>query len=89
MALSPQQQIAAIENQLAKLKDQLEEQENPQKTFRIVFEYNTNKKLWDGQEPTQERIHSLLKDRLISIGNAMHLYRGLELVEVIDVEILQ
>jgi hypothetical protein len=31
MALSVSQQIASIENQLAKLKDQIEEQENSQK----------------------------------------------------------
>jgi hypothetical protein len=84
MALSVSQQIASIENQLAKLKDQIEEQENPPKRFSITFKYNTTKEFWGGVEPTEELIHSILQSKLEKISEAMTLYWGLELVEVVE-----
>ena len=84
MALSVSQQIASIENQLARLKDQIEEQENSPKRFSITFVYNTQAKLWDGVKPTEGLIHSILQSELEKISEAMTLYRGLELVEVVE-----
>ena len=84
MALSVSQQIASIENQLAKLKDQIEEQENSPKSFSITFKYNTTKEFWGGVEPTEELIHSILQSKLEKISEAMTLYWGLELVEVFE-----
>lgn len=85
MTLSVSQQIASIENQLAKLKEQIEGQENSPKSFYITFKYNTTKELWGNVDPTEGRIHNILQSKLEKISEAMTLYWGLELVEVVEI----
>ena len=86
MALTVSQRIASIENQLAQLKELIKEQENSPKRFSITFVYNTQAKLWDGVEPTEGLIHSILQSRLEKISEAMALYRGIDLVEVVGLD---
>jgi predicted kinase len=69
MALTIQQQIASIENQLARLKDQLE-QNNPNKeqTFHITFEYKTRGTSWpQGERVDEEQVRDQINDRLADI----------------------
>ncbi len=86
MALTVSQRIASIENQLAQLKELIKEQEQ-KKSFLITFEYKTTKEFWGGVEPTEELIHNILNMRMKEISEAMTLYRGVDLVEVIDNEL--
>lgn len=70
MALSLLQQIASIENQLAKLKDQLQEQNSPDKeqTFHITFEYKTRGTAWPSCERVdEEQVRDQIKDHLADI----------------------
>ena len=86
MTLTVSQRIASIENQLAQLKELIKEQEQ-KKSFLITFEYNTTKEFWGDVEPTEEIIHNILNMRLKEISEAMTLYRGVDLVDVIDNEL--
>jgi hypothetical protein len=70
MALSIQQQIASIENQLARLKDQFQEQNSPDKeqTFHIMFEYKTRRTAWPQFDSIdEEQVRDWIKDRLEDI----------------------
>jgi hypothetical protein len=59
MSLSISQQIAALEAQLEKVKDQLKEQEHEQgqkeQVFHITFEYKTNANAWPATSTLDER----------------------------------
>lgn len=85
MALSIQQQIASIKNQLAQLEDRIKE-EGEEKTFTITFEYRTHKKLWGMQkEPDTALIHETIVRNFGEISDAMTFYQGLVLKEVKEV----
>lgn len=84
MALSIQQQIASIKNQLARLEDQIKE-ETGEKTFTITFECRTNSEFWGGQEPTVELIHKSIVSSWDDIFLAMPIDGELYLKEVEEV----
>lgn len=70
MALSLLQQIASIENQLAKLKDQLKDQYNPyeEQTFHITFEYKTRGAAWpSGERVDEEQVREQIQDQLANV----------------------
>lgn len=85
MALSIQQQIASIKNQLAELEDRIKE-ECEERTFTITFEYKTHKKLWRmGKDPDTALIHETIVRNFGQISDAMTFYQGLSLKEVKEV----
>jgi hypothetical protein len=85
MALSIQQQIASIKNQLARLEEQIEE-ENKEKTFTITFEYKTHRRNWGSSEnPDTTLIWETIVRNFDQISVAMCFYQGLSLKEVKEV----
>jgi hypothetical protein len=86
MALSIQQQIASIKNQLAQLEDRIKEENSKvEKTFTITFEYKTDSEFWGGEEPTSFMIFESIAHSFNEIHYAMQIGDGLTLKEVKEV----
>jgi hypothetical protein len=93
MALTIRQQIASIENQLAILKDRLDEEENGQeykeRTFNITFKYVTTNNHWVDQDIRldAETIYNRLEADIEKLANLLSfadLGEKFDLVSVVE-----
>ena len=86
MALSIQQRIAYLENELKNLKDDIQEEENTrERKFLIQFEYITTNQNWEENMLNAWEISHMIASRMHTVSDAMNLSNGLSLKNVSEI----
>jgi hypothetical protein len=86
MALSIQQRIAYLENELKNLKDDIQEEENTrERKFTIQFEYITTNQNWEENMLNAWAISDMIASRMHTVSDAMNLSNGLSLKNVSEI----